>query len=446
MWGGVRGARAHPTKMGGSGGARVQPLRRFFFSFGIKSDRQKGGDKDRVEAWIKELSGNGALAKSLNKANAILSDKNGNAKDLYMQPDALDQQCNEMERKLTKLLDSVCEAEKQDYSAMAQKVEIVRAEMDVLRVHVEEQVKSISETCAQIGKHSRVGYHAVRWQITKMKGNLVAKGHGVNLAKHIADRLFLKDKYDRQELAWLKDASLEEFDRERIALWDPAVEHALTEEVTNLMKANDQVVKDKIISLNGALAKHEKWPGSQGALSFKFGDVMLQDMIAKDVDGSGPWMGVARQYAPRRTVADFPCDGLPCFIYAISDIVVHVSKIEPLLKGSILLSDYDGFLEKESGETYLVNNTAVLKLPVGSVLFVPFGHRVHIVACDAHNDEKVGYYVHQPFISNALLEKSPSALRNIVMQTNRDQFVVKKDNTMWTKKASWFNKVFPVNE
>ena len=161
-------------------------------------------------------------------------------------------------------------------------------------------------------------------------------------------------------------------------------------------------------------------------MAFKFGTVMLENMMENDVDGSGPWMGVARQYAQRKTVADFPCDGLPCFIYAISDIVVHVSKLEALLKGSILLPDYDDFLQKESGPGYLAKHTAVLKMLVGAMLFVPFAHRVHIVVPDAHNDEKVGYYVHQPFMSKALLDNAPSALCNVIKSSNFEQFEVKK--------------------
>ena len=113
-----------------------------------------------------------------------------------------------------------------------------------------------------------------------------------------------------------------------------------------------------------------------------------------------------------------------------------------LLKLGIAMPDLPRFLEQEQGEQFWGSNCNAIKVPQGSVLWIPFGY-IAAPVVNLQGDDSPEYaqiWTVPIFIQEFAEAAATNQVMSAIFAFNKDHFTRKSDHVLWQQRETSFKK------
>jgi hypothetical protein len=159
--------------------------------------------------------------------------------------------------------------------------------------------------------------------------------------------------------------------------------------------------------------------------------------------GGSPWLAVRRSLTAAFGCQQWPLPGIGSLAQPLdSEVWMLLFPVGALLKLGIAMPDLPRFLEQEQGEQFWNSNCLIIKVPHGSVLWIPFGYIAAPVA-NLQGDKSPEYarIWTVPILLKEFADAiAPTPVMSAIFAFNKDHFTRKSDQILWQQRETAFKK------
>lgn len=264
--------------------------------------------------------------------------------------------------------------------------------LDGIRKANSDQMGAMRYKKDQAAKEKRQDYNTKYWTITKGTSWLTQGGFHKKCAGYLAKSILAistlaagkDDNFFPETSGVVLNPTSAQFNSQVVAVWTPSgcVDGTLGFAFISKMTESNDALDAKAEALSQGCQNNAKWTGSMGNVAglnipANFGGL---DLCQTQEPGAQGWMFCHQANAKRFSAPGYPLPSIAQLILNRTQVCyVLLSPMHVILSKGIAMADLESFYESKGGATVLESQTILVRVPIGAVLFVPFGWICHFV-------------------------------------------------------------------